>query len=287
MPSLPQINYLGLLRTRSETAEGRYDSITRILAAAGVAGIAEGAVLAVINASTHGEKSAIRYFLMFVVVLLGFLWFKRYSLRRACALTESSICDLRTDVADKLRYCELRRFEQMSKTDILTRLSRDCTEILKSMPFIISGLASSVMLLFVAVYLTVLSRMAMAMVAIMLLLGVLVYLRRMKQVEGLLRRGVELEDRFFQVLKDMIDGFVQVKMDRGLGEDLHGNHLVPQAEETSNAKVTAQHTLNDLNLFAKTVYMCIIAAVVFLLPSLADLDEETTTKIVAAVLFLL
>lgn len=283
------INYLSMLEEHQLESTDKNDSLIRIFMTTVIAGIAQGGIVAIINAASKssGESGgSLRYFLMFAVIMLTYIYTKKFALKRSSVISEKAVCRLRNQIADNIRKCELRDFEKMQKTDVHTYLSRECITLTQCIPMIIGGCSSIVMLVFSSLYIAVISRMALVMIVIVTIMGIIYYLSKLKVMRDFLQNANIVENAFFQSMEHMVKGFKQVKMNDDLSEDLFNNHMKKKSDKAADTKIESAYLITDLNIFGQAFFFLLVAAVVFVLPTVSGLEDNKITQLVAAVLFL-
>src|SRR4051812_32583802 len=120
------MNLLAFLKNES------HDSWKLILATATLSGVANGALLAIINlaADTSGAENSSDFekpnlLLLFAVGMAIFIYAKRYSLVLSTKVVENMMRNARIRICDKIRKSELPTVERLDKSEAYTRISQD------------------------------------------------------------------------------------------------------------------------------------------------------------------
>jgi putative ATP-binding cassette transporter len=265
-------------------------SLRPLLWTAAVSALANVLVLAVVNqaaeAATTEAGASGRDLILFLLLLGLFNVAQRYVLITAVTETEEIINRLRTRVADKVRRADLAPLERIGRAQIFTTVTRDTVTLSNTSPMIVVATQSSILLLFIALYLAYLSIPAF-------LLGVLlaggagyVYWKRSHEAFDDLRKASLGEYDFFNALSDMLDGFKSVKLHRARSGDLLArtgqiSHVV------KGLKVDVMTRFANLNVFGQSSFYLVVAAMVFVLPRFSDPQSDVIIKSTAAILFLI
>ena len=101
----------------------------RALVIAGIAGIANAAILGIINkgaslASAHGGLVSLRLLLLFGFCLLTFYVGKRYALIQTSVVVEQMVKNTLLRVTDKIRNSDLQLVENLGRGELFTRIAQ-------------------------------------------------------------------------------------------------------------------------------------------------------------------
>ena len=134
-------------------------------------------------------------------------------------------------------------------------------------------------------YITYLSIGAAIATMLTLALGILQFQRSNRKYEELLRNTEGTENKFLDRLKDLRDGFKELKVNAKKNDDLFENYMVPQAFHAEQAKVVTNEALTRTSLFAQAFVYVLLGSVVFVLPHFLNLDNKQS-QIVAVLIFI-
>ena len=137
-----------------------------------------------------------------------------------------------------------------------------------------------------AVYILSLSLPAFAITISLSTFAIVYYFQCHKAFMRKLDIARTTEDAFFGLLAHLLEGFKEVKMNASRSDDLHQNYLSRNAAETAEARIDGGHIVAKLQILAQAFFYILIAALIFLLPSLTDISEETIIRLTAVNLFL-
>src|SRR5690606_19680701 len=103
-------------------------SLNSIMALTVLSGIAQGVLLAIINAAATTASFPdlnFRHLVMFALAIIIFILSKRVALDRSYIVTEEIISKLRLRIANKLRRSNLLVAERIGKPEVEARLAQD------------------------------------------------------------------------------------------------------------------------------------------------------------------
>src|SRR5437588_3180632 len=134
-----------------------------LLAMALVAGVANGALLALINAGASAAASdavSFRLLLLFLATIGVFISSKNYALNRIMVVVETMVRDLRVRICDKIRRAEVPFVETLGRGQLYTTLAHDANLVSQSAFIITNAAQEAVMLVFALLYVAWLSPLA-------------------------------------------------------------------------------------------------------------------------------
>ena len=254
-------------------------------------GLANGAIVAVINASaiTHrrGEEEMVRYFFMFVLAVLTYVYCNNHLLNMSVEYGERIVKDFRIRLANRIRQSELLMFDKLESSQVFVTLSDNTSIISRASQPIFKACGSSVMLLFCFAYLYFISPTAFFINIAMTITTVLIYMKVAVEVENCFSRAYMFEKRFFHNILQLLKGIKEIKMSYIRGNDLHDNYIEPDAEKAREQKVAANRLHVKNYLLTKIFVFLVTASYVFLLPMLQIISSEELTSLIAVALFMI
>ena len=263
------------------------DSWRFLLFIAGLSGIANGGMFAIINHVILGASAtaqSFRLLLMFAIVFLLYAVCLRYTLFRVTSILEDIVTHLRTRLADKIRQADLLSLEQIDQTEIYNLLTSETRIISESSAILAPALQSSILLVIAVLYLAFLSLPAFVLCVIFFGSGLSVYLRRFKEMTPLMLRTTQQEVRSFNTLRDLIEGFKEVRLNDARSRDLMSD-VVETAGTLRSMKVMTADMLHVNTTLGYSIFYLTIAAMLFLLPRLAAFSREEMIQVMMTVLF--
>lgn len=277
------MNFLRFLRRESTR------SLSKILILAGISGVSNAVLLAIINSSLKSasyKNLNFRYLLMFSITMTLYIFCQKYILHEFTTVIEEIIASIRVRLSNKIRKADLLSLEDLGQTEIYNRLTQETLVISNSAPFLILAVQSASMLFFVAAYIALLSIIAFFLILLLLVSGILYYLYNHKKIQNELVETNQTEMVFFESLTDILDGMKEIRLDNKRSKGLF-SFLENTADKLKNLKIsTAIKYLNN-NIFAQSFYYFLIGVIIFILPRLYPTYTASLVQITAAILFMI
>ena len=264
-------------------------SATPIIISAVISGIANGALLAIINQAAETasyESLNFRYFLLFAIAMTIFVGTKKYALKRSTILAENVIKQIRLRITDKIRHARLLFLEELGKSEIYTRLTQDTNLISQSGIVIMNACQSAVMIFFASIYIAILSKMAFLIVLCAIGCAVVIYLSNLKEIHKDLHKATNKETEFFDSLNDILEGIKEIKINNAKSDDLF-DHFKDIGHSTEDLKVNVGIKFVKNIIFANSSFYILMAVIVFLLPTLTPTYTDVIIKTTATILFII
>ncbi len=264
-------------------------SLQSLMALTLISGIAQGVLLAIINAAAADAAYAelnFRYLLMFGLAIAIFIVAKRVALARSFVVAEEVIAKLRIRIVDKLRRSNLAVAERIGKAHVEARLAQDTQTISLAAGEVVNAIQSAVMIAVCVLYLAFLSKVAFVITLGMIAGGVSIYLRNQRSINRELQAATVKETEFYASLGHMMDGFKELKVNQGKSEDIFQNHFARICLDAQQVKVRTGLEYVRNFIFSQTFFYILIAVLVFLLPSLSASYADVIVKATAVILFI-
>src|SRR5262249_43532672 len=141
---------------KQETAGFR----TTVLFVAGLSGVANAGLLAIINnaaQSSSADKQSFRSLLMYAVVLALYAVCFRYTAHKVSVIVEDIVSKLRVRIADKIRHADLLDLERIEQGEIFNLLTGETRVISEASALLASALQTLMLVVFAVIYLVMLS----------------------------------------------------------------------------------------------------------------------------------
>jgi putative ATP-binding cassette transporter len=254
-----------------------------------VSGLANAAMLGAVNsaASNPGAEGVdARLIFLFVIALLTYYFAMHYVFARNTAIFENLIDKLRVRLCEKIRDAELNEFEQIDRNDLYNRLTQDTTIISESQGIMTASLQATVLVIFVAGYMAILSWAAFLLTLALVAGGLVMfylYDQEIREVWGIAARA---ENDMLGLVSHVVDGFRQVKSKRA-----RATHLLHDVAATSNRvkrlKAKSYRLVQSQYIFSQCFFFLLVGAVAFLVPKFASSFVKVLPELVASTLFVI
>jgi putative ATP-binding cassette transporter len=263
-------------------------SLDRLAIMSGLGGISNAAILAAINsgaqAAGQGELS-ISAALLFVVALLLFIKTQHYILIATTVEIEAIIHKLRVRLMDEVRRSELLPLDEIGRSEIVAAITKETTTLTQATNMLAFAGQGVVLVLFVAIYILYLSPLAFALSALIVTLAGVIFHIKSRQVGMGTREAAQWDNRLFDRLMDLLDGFKEVRLNRS-----RSDHLFEDAVEVSrtaaNIKIRTQSESYKQLVFSQSAMYLLLAAIVFVVPAFSDTKGGSMTQVTTALMFI-
>ena len=257
---------------------------------AGLAGISNAVLLAIINASAKSasyDNLNFRNMLLFSITMILYIISQKYVLHESRVLIEMIIARVRVRITDKIQRSDLLNLENIGQSEIYNRLTQETLMISNSAPIMILTIQSVVMLCFLAFYIVILSRVAFLLVVVLLTAGIAIYLRNQKKTRAMLRESNQAEMVFFNSLRDSLDGLKENKMNRRRRKGLF-SFIKKISGSLENKKIETAIQYENNYIFTQSFYNVLIGLILFLLPRFSTTyTTDVLPQLIAAILFMI
>ena len=283
---VPSSALLDLVRRESRV------SLRKLVFMAAVAAVGNALVLVVVNAATTRvisggiDGTGFRFLLLFAVAMALAAIGENHVLDVSVLEIERILDRVRVRIADKVRRVELLPLEEIGRAAVFTGLTRETAILSQAARLMAVALRSALLLVLLLFHLASLSTTACVLTVAVVSVGVLLYLPQARQARADLEAAAQRENEFFAVLTHQLDGFKEVKLHRRRSEELFAR-AVATSSATAEAKVGGFSRFTRLNVFSQSIFYLLIAAVVFVLPSLAHVSSEVVIKATTTIFFII
>jgi len=264
-------------------------SLNRLAVVSGLGGVSTASILAAINSGAQAAdagKVSLWSTALFIVALILFIKVQHYILITTTAEIEAIIHRVRLRLMDHVRRSELLPLESIGRAEIVGAITKETatlTQASNTLAFVAQG---SVLVSFVAIYVAYLSFLAFVLGAGIVGAAALVLQARSRQLALETREAHIWENRLFDRLLDLLDGFKEVRLNSPRSDDLFDD-IVEVSRTAANIKIRAQSETYKRMVFLQSSLYSLLGAIVFVVPALSDtLAGASITKIVTALVFI-
>lgn len=266
-------------------AEGRRDIAVAVL----ISGAANTAILAVINQASRSasyEELNGRLLVIFLVALALYVLALRYSFDAATRTLEEVLTRIRVRLMERIAGSELLILQEIGKPRIFQAVTQDTALISESQGLLVAAAQSVVMVACTAVYVLSVSAPAFLTIAVVIGLGVLLYLGRSREMARLGGASTAEEVRFLGMTGDLVDGLKEVKLSHARREAVL-DEMTGVALRLRTLKIRSTGLYNASAVFSQCFFYVLIAVIVFVLPRLVPGFAPAVPELVATVLFII
>jgi putative ATP-binding cassette transporter len=263
-------------------------SLDRLVLVSGVGGISTASILAAINSGAQAADSgkvSLWSGALFVTALFLFIKTQHYILITTTAEIEGIVHKLRVRLMDLVRRSELVPLEGIGRAEIVAAITKETstlTQVSNTLAFSAQG---AVLIFFVAIYVAYLSLVAFALSVVIVGVAAALFHARSRQLTMATREASQWENRLFDRLIDLLDGFKEVRLNSSRSDDLF-HDIVEVSRAAANIKIRTQaETFKRMVLLQSSMY-ALLGAVVFVVPTIGDsIGAGSITKTITALVF--
>ncbi len=262
-------------------------SLDRLVVMSGLGGASNAAILAAINsgakAAGNGELS-VSAAALFVIALLLFIKTQHYILIAATVEIEAIIHKLRVRLMDQVRHSELLPLDEIGRAEIVAAITKESTTLTQATNMVAFAGQGVVLVFFVAIYIAYLSLLAFALSAVIVCAaGVIFHFKSREVAEGT-REATQWDNRLFDRLMDLLDGFKEVRLNRSRSDNLFDD-VVEVSRTAANIKIRSQSESYKQLVFSQSAMYLLLAAIVFVVPTFSDTKGGSILQVTTALMF--
>ncbi len=264
-------------------------SLRRLALVSVFGGLSTTLVLASINAGAHAADHghvSLWAAAVFMVALLLFIQTQHYILITTTAEIGAIIHKLRVRLMDYVRRSELLALENIGRAQIVAAITMETTTLTQAANTLAFAAQGALLIFLVAVYVAYLSLIAFVLGVMIVGIGAALFHAKSRQLAIELREANTWENRLFDRLSDVLDGFKEVRLNRARSDELF-EHVVEVSRAAANLKIKTQSETYRRMIFLQTSLYTLLGAVAFVVPLFSDtLGGGTVTKAVTALVFI-
>lgn len=263
-------------------------SLPRLVVMAGIAGISNALILAVINTGASATSAVVNLqsALIFIFALLLYVKTQHYILTTTTIELEATIHRLRLRLMDEVRQSELISLEHIGRSEIIAGITKETTTLSQTATVLVIGAQASVLIFFTSIYVAYLSLTAFALSASIIAIAASLFLSRAQRLKAEMHEALQWENRLFDRLTDMLDGFKEVRLNRGRSDDLFSD-TADVSTAAANLKIKTQTDGLKQFVFSQTSFYVVLGAIVFIAPTFSQTLGDSMGKTVTALLFII
>ncbi|GAB6040754.1 cyclic peptide export ABC transporter [Endothiovibrio diazotrophicus] len=261
----------------------------RLLMFAAISGLANAAVLAIINISARNvtdQEANLRNMILFILAIVIFVITQKHMMVDVCRQVEQLIDRLRVRLIERARQTEFLEIEEIGRSEIYACLSRETQVISQAAPTMAIATQSAILVFFTMLYMAILSMTAFVLSAVFTAIGAAWHLSRSKEVRRQLQETYHRENDLVEGITDMLDGFKEVKMNTLRGEEISSR--VKRVSGDVAALKTETQTANSHDfVMSQVTFFLLTGLMVFIVPSISEAYVEVVIMTTTASLFMI
>jgi putative pyoverdin transport system ATP-binding/permease protein len=263
-------------------------SLKRLVIVSSLGGISTASILAAINAGAQtADRGGVSLWaaMLFVIALLLFIQTQHYILITTTAEIEAIIHKLRVRLMDYVRRSELLPLEAIGRAEIVAAITRDTATLTQAGNTFAFAAQGGLLIFCVAMYVAYLSPLAFVLSIVIVGVGATLFHAKTRQLSSQMREAAMWENRLFDRLTDLLDGFKEVRLNKARSDELY-EHIVEVSRAAANIKIRTQsETYKRMVLLQSSLYT-LLGTVAFVVPVFSETAVGNTTKTITALVFI-
>ena len=254
---------------------------------AALSGLSNALVLAILNdaATTSGGEGGALLLLTLVLVIAIYALSQNAIMQAAAREIEGVLHALRKRMLAAAATSDLLRLDGIGRSAIYAGVTRETQAISEAQTVLIVGCQSAILIVLTLLYILLLSGAAFLIAAGFVLAALVVYRMRADGIDRRVEHAMRSENRLFDDLRDLLDGFKEVKMHRGRDEALFAE-ISGRSKETASLKDAVKADAAQQFVASQAGFFALIGAMIFIVPVFAQSYSEIIVNITMDVLFL-
>lgn len=246
-------------------------------------------VLLLLNAEArtveyHGYSELLAF--GFLILLVIYRWAQNYLVRETTQAIEVALHERRIATTRNVLRLSLEDIQRLGLRSVIDGMGAHYGTLSQTLVPIISGAEGAVLLLFMFVYLVILSPLAAVLTTAVVVLTVAGFLASRTRLEEDMAASVHAEDAF----RELAEGLVRGKKELRLNPDKRTafqQDMIDRSDELATGRGNAAANFAAMLATGNSASYLMAGTVVFLLPLLNGTDQNDISRIVVAVIFLI
>jgi cyclic peptide transporter len=185
---------------------------------------------------------------------------------------------------DQVRRSELLPLDEIGRTQIVSAITKETGALLQAANMLAFAGQGAVLVVFIGMYIAYLSFTAFALSVLILGAVAVLFHSKSEQLTSGNRDAADRENRLYDRLTDLLDGFKEVRLNQGRSDDLFDDS-VEVSRIATNIKIRTQSETFKRLVFTQASVYLLLGAVVFVVPALSDTNGSAITKTTTALMF--
>ena len=263
-------------------------SLNWLIIVSALGGISTTSILSAINAGAHAADNgrvSLWSAMLFVIALTLFVQTQHYILITTTAEIEAIIHKLRVRLMDYVRRSELLPLEAIGRAEIVAAITRETAILTQASNTLAFAAQGALLIVCVTIYVAYLSFFAFVLSVVIVGIGAALFHAKTRQLAIEQREASNWENKLYERLTDLLDGFKEVRLNSARSEALYQD-VIEVSRSAANIKIRTQsETYKRMILLQSSLYT-LLGAVVFVVPAVTEtLGQGAITKTVTALVF--
>ncbi len=244
-------------------------------------------LLIYINQNLHNEKIMLfpNGLVFALLILLNYLIGKIFQ-TKSIKLTNNLLYELEYTTLKKLKLSSFENFNKVGGDKMLTTLND--INLLSRLPNAVISFMNAMVLTVAAIaYLFFIS--IAGGIAILVLMGILllIYLVRNKEIQEKINYVREIQNHYYRYLRDVMQGFKQLKISDERNEKLYGGFILPNRIDNKKKRIEIDTQYLNNELFGNLSWYMVVGVIIFLIPLFIQISVSDKISLVIVILYLI
>src|SRR6185503_11827193 len=262
-------------------------SLGRLTFVSAMGGLSTTSIIGAINGGAQAaDKGEVSLWAagLFIIALLLFVQTQHYILITTTAEIGAIIHKLRVRMLDYVRRSELLPLEAIGRAEIVNAITGDTAILTQASNMLAFAAQGALLILLVISYVAYLSFTAFVLSVVIVGIGAAVFHSKTKQHAIDMREAAGWDNRLYDRLSDVLDGFKEVRLHRARSDALL-DHVVDVSRTAANIKIRTQSETFRRMVLLQTSLFILLGSVAFVVP-LFSMAPGSITKAVTALVFI-
>jgi putative ATP-binding cassette transporter len=264
-------------------------SLSRLVFVSAMGGVSTTSILAAINAGAQAaDKGNVSLWGagLFVIALMLFIQTQYYILITTTAEIGAIIHKLRVRLMDYVRRSELLPLEMIGRAEIVAAITMETATLTQASNTLAFAAQGGLLILLVTAYVAYLSLLAFILSVTIVGIGAVLFHAKARQHAVEMRDASAWENRLYDRLTDVLDGFKEVRLNRARSDALF-DHVVEVSRAAANLKIRTQSETYRRMVFLQSSLYTLLGAVAFVVPLFGgQIEPGSVTKSITALVFI-
>jgi putative ATP-binding cassette transporter len=187
---------------------------------------------------------------------------------------------------DQVRCSELLPLESIGRAEVVAGITKETTTLSQTATVLVIGAQAAVLIFFTSIYIAYLSLPAFALSVAIIFIAASLFLSRAQRLKAETHEALQWENRLFDRLTDLLDGFKEIRLNSRRSDDLFDDTM---AVSTTAAELKIKTQTDGLKqfVFSQASFYVVLGAIVFVAPTLSQSLGDSMGKTVTALLFII
>ncbi|WPZ32679.1 cyclic peptide export ABC transporter [Thalassobaculum sp. OXR-137] len=245
---------------------------------AAISGLANALILAVINlaasdAAAIDDDRRTYHLSIFLAVTGIYIVSQRSVMISSTREVEEMIHKIRMRLIEKIRTADLGPLERIGRSFIYASINKDTLTLSQAAQSLVVGAQSAILMLFTLLYIAWLSRIAFVVCVTFIGVASWLYMKNLRGLNADLQLAAAEENRLFDLLTDLLEGFKEVRMNAARSDALYAD-LAAISAHAAEKKKESQSGIARSFIFSQTMFYFLVAAMVFLVPQVGKIFHD-------------